>query len=314
MKKTKTKKGLVSVIFPTMNRKDDLIKCIQSIKNSTYKKIEIIIADNGSIDGSQQAVKKMFPDITLIENKRNLGVTIALNKCIRKSKGEFVYTLDDDTIIEKHAIEKMVKILKNDPKIGAVSCLYFFTEEPHILRTSGLSVNLFTGKTKSYGSDTIYKGQFDNKVLKRDAVGTHLTKREIYDEIGLYSEEYFLIYEDVDWCKRLKNAGYEIVVLGSTYLYHKRGGGLSQKNNPFRVYLANRNKTLYMKKYAGWKNLFFIPYTLFFVYPLKALNFLRTLNFKAIIALTKGIFDALFKKKEIFIFNGNKKIPYYKKQ
>ena len=81
------KKDLVSVIFPTMNRKEDLIKCINSIKKSTYKKIEIVIIDNDSIDGSQEAIKKLFPEIILIESKLNLGVPVAYNQGVKKSKG-----------------------------------------------------------------------------------------------------------------------------------------------------------------------------------------------------------------------------------
>ena len=108
------KKGLVSVIFATMNRKDDLIKCIKSIKNSTYKNVEIIIVDNGSTDGSQELVKKLFPEVILIESELNLGVPVAFNKCLEKASGEYILRLDDDVLLKENAIELLVEELNKD--------------------------------------------------------------------------------------------------------------------------------------------------------------------------------------------------------
>lgn len=308
-------KNLVSVVFPTMNRKEDLIKCIKSIKANTYKKIEIIIADNGSTDDSKEAIKKMFPDVILLESGLNLGSPIAINNCIEKSKGEFIFRLDDDVIIEKDTIEKMIKILKSDKKIGAVSCLCFYTEDPNILRATGMSINMFTGKTKIYDRNKKYNGEFNKKLIEREAAGggSLLVRRSTYDEIDLYPEEYFLMYEDIDWCLRLRKAGYKIVVVGSSKLYHTKKGGLSQKESPFRVYLINRSQVLFMKRNAGWKNIIFFPYLFTFLYPAKALRFLFKKNIPAMKSLTKGIFDALFNEKIFVYTKDGKQVPYLKK-
>jgi GT2 family glycosyltransferase len=304
-------KDLVSVVFPTMNRKEDVLKCIDSIKKSTHKKVEIVIADNGSTDGTQEAIKKKHPDVALLESDLNLGSPVAINNCIKKSKGEFILRLDDDELVEKDTIEKMLNVLKRDPKIGAVSCLYFYTEEPNILRSAGVKMSLYFGKTHTFGQDEKYKGQFSGNIQREAAGGgSHLTRRKVFDEIGLYDESYFLSYEDIDWCYKLKRKGYKLIVVGSARLYHKRLGGLSQKENPFRTYLNNRGQVLFMKKNAGYRNLFFIPFFIFVSYPIKVCKMAVKKQFKSVAALTKGAFDALFNE-QVFVYNKKgEKIPY----
>ena len=302
------KKDLVSVVFPTMNRKEDLIKCIESLKASTHKKIEIVIADNGSTDGSSKTIKKKFPDVILLENKMNLGSPMAINNCIKKSKGEFILRLDDDEIVEPDTIEKMLEILKTDEKIGAVSCLYFYTEEPTVLRSAGFDMNMWTGKTNIPGRDKVYQDEFKGKLIERDAVGggSLLVRRSTFDEVGLFDENYFLTYEDVDWCIKLRKKGYKIIVVGDSRLYHKRLG-LSQKENPKRVYLGTRGLILFMKKNAGLRNLLFMPIFLLGYYPCKLFTLFINKRDKSIKAMTQGIFEALFKE-EVFVYDqeGNK--------
>jgi len=312
MLKTKTTKDLVSVVFPTMNRKEDLIKCIQSIKKNTHKKVEIVIADNGSIDGSTETIKKKFPEVILIENKNNLGSPVAINDCILKSKGEFVFRLDDDIVVTPDTIEKMLKVLKSDSKIGATSGLYFYTEEPNVLRTAGFHMNLWTGKTESPGRDKVYKDEFKGKLVKRDAVGggSLLVRRSTFDEIGLFDESYFLTYEDVDWCVRLRKKGYKIIVVGDAKLYHKRLGGLALKENPKRVYLGTRGLVLFMKKQAGFRNIFFMPMFFLIYYPFKFVKFFINKQDKSIKAMTKGAFEAIFNEKKFVYTQDGEQVPY----
>jgi len=301
------KEGLVSVIFPTMNRKEDLTKCIDSIRKNTYKKVEIIILDNGSTDGTVEMIRKKYLDVILIESKLNLGVPVAYNECVKKSKGEFLFRLDDDVILGKTVIEEMVKTIKRDLKIGGVGCLYFYTERPTICRCAGMSLNFFTGKTKFYNRNKEYYGELDNKITERELIpGALLMRRKLYNEIGGFSEEYFLVYEDIDLAIRIKKAGYKLVVIGEK-LYHSEMGGLSEKESFLRLYFASRSQVLLMKKNAGWRNIIFFPYLFLFLYPTKLLIFLFKGNLKAIKFITKGIYEGIFKE-EVFVYDkkGNK--------
>jgi hypothetical protein len=304
--------SLVSVVFPTMNRKEDLIKCIQSIKKSTYSPIEIIIADNGSTDGSKQIIKELFPEVIILESEINLGSPIAINKCIKKSKGEFILRLDDDIILESDTIEKMIRVIRSNEKIGAVGALCFYTENPDLLRNAGMKINMFFGKTKVYGKNSknieLFKGEKERNFI---GGGTMIIRRSVYDKIGLFDENYFFMYEDVDWLFRLKKAGYIILVTSSARLYHKKEIINSKKEKPIKVYLDNRSQVLFMKKNAGFRNVIFLPYLILILYPLKVFLFSVKRHFKSIAALTKGIFDALFNEKVFVYDKEGKKIDYH---
>jgi len=304
----KIEKDMVSVVFPTMNQKEDLLKCIKSIMDSTHKKVEVVISDNGSTDGSIEAVKKAFPKTVILQNELNMGSPMAINNCIKASRGEFIFRLDDDEFIEKDTIEKMLKVLKSDEKIAITGCLYFYTEKPTLIRTSGLTLNLFTGKTTVHDNSWDYDGRYENHLLERDAVGGGciLCRRTLYDEMGLYAEKYFLTYEDMDFCYKVTKKGYKIVVVGSAKLYHKEAGGISQKESPFRVYLSNRGKVLFMKDNAGWRNLIFYPYLILLVTPIKIIKYSIKKDFANVKALLKGIYEGLFTN-EVFVFDKDRK-------
>lgn len=305
-------KGLVSIVLPTRNRKEDLIKLIKSIKTNTYKNVEIIIEDINSTDGSKEVIKKLFPDVTFIENKLNIGPVKAMNNCIRKSKGEFILRVDNDIIIEKDVIEKLVNVLENDKKIGVTSCLYFYTEDPDVLRGTEIKVNLFTGKTKIFNKDKKYNGEFLGELLDVFAASgcILLARRSIYKKVGLYDENYFFAYDDVDWCLRVGKAGYKVIITSSVKIYHRRGTGIGEKDDPFRVYLTNRDHMVFMKKHAGWRKLIFIPYLFLFLYPAKTFIYLIKNQTECIKPYTKAVFNGLLKNGPFIYDENQKQIPY----
>ena len=306
------KKGLVSIVLPTRNRKEDLIKLINSIKANTYKNVEIIIEDIDSTDGSKEAIEELFPDVIFMENKLNIGPAKAMNNCIKKSKGEFILRLDNDIIIEKDVIENLINVLESDGKIGATSCLYFYTEDPDVLRGTEIKINLFTGKTKIFNKDKKYHGEFEGKLLDSFAASgcILLARRSTYEEVGLYDEDYFFAYDDVDWCSRVRKAGYKVTILGSAKIYHRRSTGIGEKDDPFRVYLTNRDHMVFMKKHAGWRKLIFIPYLFFFLYPAKTLTYLIKNQSECVKPYTKAIFEGLLDNGPFIYDKNQKKVPY----
>ncbi len=304
-------KDLVSVIFPTMNRKEDLIKCIKSIKEGSHKKVEIVVADNGSVDGSPEAIRKLFPDVVLLASKYNLGSPIAINNCIRKAKGEFIFRLDDDVIVAKDTIERMLKVLKSDKKIGAVGCIFYFTERPTIIRSAGIKIDMFLGRTIVYGREEEDHGQFEGNI-QREAVGGGclLVRKSIYEEIGLFNESYFLCYEDLDWCLKLKKAGYKLIVVGKAKLYHRAGSGLSLKEDPTRLYYMIRGLMMFMRKNGGLYNLVFLPSFFLVRYPYMFFKFMWKKKPEVVKAVTKATFVGMFTRKMIVCTKDGKEIPY----
>ena len=113
------KEPVVSIVFPTMNRKEMLLECLDSLYKQDYPKdkIDIIIADNGSTDDSVSVIKKKFPKVKIIQNKHNLGSPLAINQCILKTKGDYIFRLDfcDLTTSQILGTKDMPKMTITDP-------------------------------------------------------------------------------------------------------------------------------------------------------------------------------------------------------
>jgi len=291
------KQDLITVMFQTRNRKQDVINCINSINQSSYKNIEIIICDNGSTDGTSKMIKKDFPEVILIESLENLGIPKSFNKCIEISHGKYLLRLDDDVLLDKYMIENMYKVLITDDKIGATGCLYFYTEEPDIMRASGMEINLFTGKTYIYDRDKVYQNQYDGKVIERNVIGgVLLIRKETYNKIGNCTEEYFFSYEDIDLCFKIRKLGLKIMLVGDAKLYHKRGGGLSKKESKERVYFNRRSQIIFIKKFADWRKIIYFPYLFLVIFPIKFLKYFIQGNLDAIDGLSNGVKDGIKNK------------------
>lgn len=320
------KKELVSVVFPTMNRKTMLIDCIQSMLGQDYGKenIEIIIADNGSTDGSVEAIQKKFPSVKIIQNEFNLGSPLAINQCILKSKGEIIFRLDDDTIIEKDCVSKMVKVLKSDEKVGAVACTMLYgkdydPKEWNLIRNMGLSVNLWTSKVSVRNHDILDEGQF-TEIEEIDAAGGGMLmfKRKVCKEIGLFDERMFLAFEDAHWCYKLRNKGYKILQIPSAKLHHRQISENQKKKDkmkrfkPFYFLHTVRSKLIFMRDLAGFRNLFFIPFHLIFVVPIMSLKYLTQGDIELIKNYLKGTWMGLFDNRIIAYIKQEKMFDYKK--
>jgi GT2 family glycosyltransferase len=138
--------SLVSVIIPTFNRKDDLLSCLNSLKNSTYPNLETIVVDNASTDGTYDAVKQIFPNVKMVRSEKNLGVTGGRNRGAIESRGDYLLFLDHDMIVDRRMIEELLKTLKTDPKIGVAGPVVYYYDEPSKVWAAGTSINMLTGK------------------------------------------------------------------------------------------------------------------------------------------------------------------------
>ncbi|MBU5689296.1 MAG: glycosyltransferase family 2 protein, partial [Candidatus Aenigmarchaeota archaeon] len=121
---------LVSVVIPTYNRKEMLIRLIKSIKKSTYKNLEIIVVDDASTDGTYEEIKRKFPDVKIVRNEKNLLLAASRNIGIKNSKGKYIFLIDDDNVVDKNCIYELVKSMENDKNIGIVGPIMYYYSDP----------------------------------------------------------------------------------------------------------------------------------------------------------------------------------------
>jgi len=230
-----------------LNGGEDVLDCLESLKN---ERVNILVVDNGSTDGSVVAIRKKFSKVKIIENKKNLGFTAGNNIGIRyalKQGAEAVLLLNHDTIVEKGFLELL---LKNPADI--VGPVIKFKRKGKLIYDHGGKVDRIFGR--NYHLESGKRG----KTRKIDYVSgcAMLIRRPVFEKIGLLDEIYFIFYEDADFCLKARRAGFKIAVESKSLIFHKLSEG---KKKPWRMHFhllksnfifINRYVPLYRRKLA----------------------------------------------------------------
>ncbi|EMU55906.1 glycosyltransferase family 2 protein [Clostridium butyricum] len=242
--------GIVIVNYNGIKYNED---CINSIFNSSYKNIEIVIVDNNSKDNSIEKLKNIYSDrIIIIENNKNLGFAGATNigiKYCMKSGCDYLLLLNNDTVINKHMISNMLYTSERYNGCVVSPKIYYF-EPNNMIWSAGGEIKWSRGYTLQYGMKEIDKGQYD--IEKRISFATGccmLIPKNIIKAIGLISEEYFLYFEDTDYCVKIQQAGYEIYYEPKAFMYHKVSASTGGENSPSYIYYFYRNRLYFNNKY-----------------------------------------------------------------
>jgi GT2 family glycosyltransferase len=293
------KEPKVSIIVLNWNTLDYTLNCIKSLKKLNYKNFDIVVVDNGSKDNSVKVLRNV-KGIKLIENKKNLGFAEGNNVGARYAleKGaDYIFLLNNDTIVDKNLVKELVKVAESDPKIGIVGPKIYYINSKNLWFAGG-KFNLFIGDARHIGANKIDKGQF-NVIKKVDYTSgcAFLIKKRVIDEIGLIDPYYFIYYEETDWCARAKARGYKILYVPKAKLWHKVSAS-TKASSPFMIRLNIRNRLVFMKKNAKWYH--WITFLLFYIKDFILLVAYKLLkrDFKAIKAAFKGLKEGLRYRKK----------------
>ncbi len=277
---------LVSVIIPLYNGQKHLVELIQSLKNQTYNKIEIIIVDNNSTDDSVKLLKSLKDKIISLNiflNKKNEGYCGGCNEGIKHAKGEYLLFLSQDRIMNNDWIELTVAKMNQDEKTGCVV--------GKVIR-EGASSAEYGHSYDVYGAVLINGIPDESKLFFGG--GTVLIRKRVIEQVGGFDPEFFIYQEDVDICWRIRLAGYDIKIENVVCI--NKGGGISDtfyNNKQYNITFDSEliNMPLY-KFYYGQKNRI---RTLLKNYSVK--NILKRLPVAIIMILLRGIFMSITSKK-----------------
>jgi hypothetical protein len=258
--KDKRKFPLASLIILNWNGKRFLKDCLGTLLRQDYPNFEVVFCDNGSTDDSVEYVRKNFSSVKVVENKKNLGFSVGINPGIRAAKGEYVVILNNDMIFHRRdCISELVKAAESDKRIGVVGAMFLDAREPKKIQEMELKfprVMDFLGwfsKKEEYEED---HGQYKELIEVEACNG--LTKREVFDKVGLYDEGYFFTYEELDFCYRARQAGYRVVINPRAKLWHV-GRGTSRLVFFKSQYYAYKGRLRFaMKHFKGLRKIVFI--------------------------------------------------------
>ena len=246
----------VYIILLNYNNYEDTINCVQSIeKNELGLNYKIVVVDNCSTDDSALKLEKI-KNIVFIASKENGGFAKGNNIGIEyamKDGADYILLLNNDTVIEKQAISKMINKIKGHKDIGILGSRTMYYDNPTLINYNGGHINWLKAITVHEG----YKEEFKNE--GQDFKYTDfitgccmLIKREVIEKVGMLPEEYFMYYEDVDYCMKTIEAGYKLGVSMDTIIYHKVSSSSGGENSPFSIKWGNRNRLIFINKYKKY--------------------------------------------------------------
>lgn len=252
----------IAVIILNWNGKKDTIPCLESVKKIKYGRFVPIVVDNGSTDDSAEAIKSQFPDLVLIETNQNLGYAGGNNVGIEyalKRGFEWIFLLNNDTLVDEHILDEMLKLAPTYQIIGAKPYVYPFNGK---LDHLGGKWNLKKGHFDLVGQNqTDEELQWDGQIDYVTGCSI-LIHRSVFETIGVLEPKFFLFWEESDFCHRATKAGFKIGVSLSAVLYHK-GSASFVGGKPHSTYFWWRNRLLWIERNCTRKEKFSLFFVLF---------------------------------------------------
>jgi len=247
------------VLIPHYNNKEILDECLISLRGQTYKNFKTVIVDDGSTDNSVDYIKERFPEIDVYVLGKNHGFARAVNEGIRyilkKHNPVFIAVLNNDTRVDEDWLLKLVKRVKTDKKIAAVTSNMFFYNHPDIINSQGGIIDWNgDGYDINFGISREKGKQKSGRVLG-SCWGASLVRVEMLNKIGFLDEKFNAYFEDLDWSWRANIMGYKIFFEKDAIVYHKHSASYGDAQYK-KIYLCKKNALRAALKNYETKNLF----------------------------------------------------------
>lgn len=239
---------LVSVIVVNHSSGRYISRCLSSVLDSDYSKIELTVVDNGSTDGSIELVEKLYGKDTrvkIIRNKTNLGPAVGRNIGASLAKGKYLVFLDDDTEVESQWLTEAIKTMDSDSTIGGAQCKLLLMGKRDQFDYAGDYLSRYGFLVQRVDFGTTDEGQLDRvaEIFSAKSAGM-IVQRHAFEDIKGFDEDYFIYMEETDLCWRIWLNGYKVVFLPTSVVYHDFGRALK----------LSSKRTKFLAKYHGTKN------------------------------------------------------------
>jgi GT2 family glycosyltransferase len=273
----------LSVVIVAWNAKHYLQLCLDSLEKAPPRRsMEVLVIDNASADDTIEMVESKFPWVKLIKSKENLGFAKGNNVAIRQCQGRYIALVNPDVVVFPGCLDALADFLDENSKVGNVgprvfnpdmtqqsTCRHFPTLWNNICSATRLE-SIFKGRPFFAGEHMFYFAH-DRTIPVDVIVGCFsMIRREAFDEVGLLDEGLFMYGDDVDWCRRARNAGWEIMFYPGAQAIHDRG----KTTAPFPEHFAvaqQRSILRYWKKHHTFVGVFGIRSIMFFHHSLRYL-------------------------------------------
>ena len=246
----------VSIVVLNWNGRDDTLACLASLQHLTYPNFRVHVVDNGSSDDSVSAIRRQHPEVDIVQTGANLGFAGGNNVGIRRALeagAVYMLLLNNDTVVDPGLLEAFVAAAQRHPDAAAFSGKIYFFDHPRRVwyagarwdshRTSFLQIGEGiedAGQAFSEGEETAY------------ACGcAFFVSAKKLGEVGLLDEDFFLYFEETDWCYRARRRGYPSRFVPEARLWHKVSVSFGGERSPLALYFLTRNRLLWARRHGN---------------------------------------------------------------
>lgn len=286
---------MVSIITINYNGWQDTCELLTSLKQFEDFPYEVIVVDNASCGDDVDRISSVHPDAIVIHNECNLGFAGGNNLGYSYAKGDYILFLNNDMVLKRAILRPLVERL-SDKRIGGVSPCIFYLHKPEQIQYYGYQdMTPITLKHTTEPFDFSRREEFlQSKQTEVLHGGAMMVRRDVIERVGKMTEVYFLFYEEFDWSRRIREAGYILYYEPRSQVYHKESMSIPLRT-PFREYYLNRSRAIYARRNCeGWYRWLAYAYLLFMVMPVKTVVFIKKRRLDLLRAACMGICSGLF--------------------
>jgi GT2 family glycosyltransferase len=290
------KQPVVSIITVNFNQTELTCALLDSIRLQEYPHIQVLVVDNASRENPAEIIRSRYPEVHFIHSGQNLGFAGGNNLALPYVSGDLLFYINNDAELAPNAIETLVQHFHAHPKTGALSPLIcYFERPPELVQYAGMTpVHPLTARNRTIGERTPNTGQYAQPMPTAYAHGAAMMiPRCVLEHVGPMYEGYFLYYEELDWCARIRQAGYEIWVEPRAKIWHKESATV-QKMGAMKTFYLTRNRIWFMRRnFSGFRFLFFVVFLCLVTIPKNSLLYLLRRQMQPLTAFWRGIVHGL---------------------
>jgi len=242
---------LVYAVILSNYRYEDTCACLSSLSKSDYRNIKVILLDRDSADDLRATVRREYPEVQIIPLSENLGYAgnnnIGIQAALEQG-AEWVFILNDDIVLDSSCLSSLIEIADQDPMIGIMGPMVYHFEESQIIQSAGGMLGKYW-QSLHLGQNELDCGQFVAPHQVEWVTGCAiLVHRAVIEQVGMLDPQYFLYWEETEWCIRASHAGWKIMHVPHAKLWHK-GASRVQQLKPYVTYYTTRNRLFTLAKH-----------------------------------------------------------------
>jgi GT2 family glycosyltransferase len=289
----KGSKPAVGVVIVNHDLKDSLRETLESFRKVNYPAVQIVVSDNASTDGSQEMVRRLFPEVHLLAHETELGYARAasLGMAYLADKTKYIFSTTNDVLVDPDILSVLVDYAEQHSNAGVLGTKIYFFDRPDVLWHAGGRIHPLHGHSYHFGWERKDAPRY-SQIRECDFVTGcgFLLRSEVLRKIGYFKEDLVFYSEDAELCYRFREAGCKVMYIPAAKMWHKTGTTLA-KNRPVQLRYSTRNSLYLLQRHKVGLHPLTLWSHLLIVSPIKMVLFALMGKWRNSTGIFKGIRD-----------------------